>query len=48
MSEKPVLPPPAPNPRPRLTALRVVIWVVVGAIGLFLLASGLLGIIAKG
>ncbi len=48
MSEKPSLPLPAPNPRPRLTLLRVVIWVAVGAVGLFLLVSGLLGIIAKG
>ena len=48
MSEKPVLPPPGPNPRPRLTLLRVVVWVVVGGVGLFRLVSGLLGIVAKG
>ena len=35
-------------PKPKLTALRVLIWVVVAAIGLFLVISGIVGIITKG
>ena len=34
-------------PRP-ITPLRVLVWVVVGGIGVFLAVSGILGIIAKG
>lgn len=34
--------------RPRLTPLRVTIWIVVGAIGVYLVISGVVGILAKG
>ncbi|HTL40787.1 MAG TPA: hypothetical protein VL294_04890 [Pseudolysinimonas sp.] len=34
--------------KPRPTALRLTIWLVVGAIGVYLVVSGVLGIIAKG
>jgi hypothetical protein len=50
LGEPPVseLPPAVPPGRPRITALRVVIWIVVGGVGAFLLISGIIGIIAKG
>ena len=34
--------------KPRLTPLRLTIWLVVGAVGVYLVVSGVLGIIAKG
>ena len=34
-------------PRP-ITASRVTTWIVVGGIGVFLVVSGILGIVAKG
>jgi hypothetical protein len=34
--------------RTRLTVTRVVVWVVVGGIGLYLVIAGIAGIIAKG
>jgi hypothetical protein len=34
--------------RPRLTVTRVVVWVVVAGIGIYLLTAGIVGIIAKG
>lgn len=42
-----------PSPRdpgsgPRITPARITIWIVVGGIGVFLLVSGIVGIIAKG
>lgn len=43
------LPPsPPPNGRPPITTGRIAIWVIVGGIGVFLLVSGIVGIIAKG
>jgi hypothetical protein len=33
---------------PRITPPRIATWVVVGGIGVFLLVSGIVGIIAKG
>ena len=38
----------APDDKPRVTATRLIIWLVVGAIGVYLVVSGVLGIIAKG
>ena len=35
------------NP-PRLTATRIIIWLVVAGIGVYLLTAGIVGIIAKG
>ena len=43
----PPLPPKKPDPRVP-TWRRIAIWVVVGGVGLYLLISGILGIIAKG
>jgi hypothetical protein len=34
--------------RQRPTATRIAIWVIVGAVGIYLVVSGVLGIIAKG
>ena len=34
--------------KPKLTPTRVVIWIAVAAIGLYLVISGIVGIIAKG
>jgi len=43
------LPPPAGPPRRAvLTWRRVLVWVLVGGLGLFLVITGLVGIIAKG
>jgi hypothetical protein len=41
-------PPSEPARGPRITPTRVAIWIVVGGIGVFLLASGIIGMIAKG
>jgi len=41
--------PPGDDPKkPKLTPARIGIWVVVAAIGLYLVISGIVGIIAKG
>lgn len=34
--------------KPRLTTTRVVIWIAVAGIGLYLVISGIVGILAKG
>ncbi len=39
---------PEPRDRAKLTAMRIVIWVVVAAIGIALVVSGVVGILAKG
>jgi hypothetical protein len=41
--------PPGKDPeKPKITPTRIAIWVIVGGIGLFLLISGIVGIVAKG
>ncbi len=41
--------PPGHDPKkPRLTTTRIVIWIAVAGIGLYLVISGVVGIIAKG
>lgn len=47
---EPILPPSNPKPSgPKpITPLRIAIWISVGAVGIFLLVSGILGILAKG
>ncbi|HEY4153288.1 MAG TPA: hypothetical protein VGM38_08200 [Pseudolysinimonas sp.] len=41
--------PPGEDPKkPRLTTTRIVIWLVVAGIGLYLVISGIVGILAKG
>jgi hypothetical protein len=35
-------------PKPKLTATRIVIWLAVAAVGLYLVISGIVGILAKG
>ena len=42
------LPPQPGKEKPKITFNRIAIWVIVGGIGLFLLISGIVGIIAKG
>jgi hypothetical protein len=38
-----------PDDRPKKVSTgRMIVWIVVGAIGLYLVVSGVLGIIAKG
>ena len=45
----PPLPPSNKKPDPSVpTWRRVAIWVIVGGVGLYLLISGIVGIIAKG
>ena len=45
----PALPPSDEKPDPRIPSWRrIVIWVIVGGVGLYLVISGVLGIIAKG
>ena len=48
MSDPPPLPPASPPGRPRLSTRRIVVWVLVGGIGVFLFVSGVLGILEKG
>jgi hypothetical protein len=36
------------DPKPAVGPRRVTTWIVVGGIGVFLLASGIVGIVAKG
>jgi hypothetical protein len=33
---------------PKITPTRIVVWLVVGGIGLYLVISGIVGILAKG
>ncbi len=33
---------------PRITPARILVWIVVGGIGLYLVISGIVGILAKG
>ncbi len=40
--------PEPPRDRAKLTATRIIIWVVVAAIGIALVVSGVVGILAKG
>ncbi|CAN5544796.1 hypothetical protein BH09ACT4_BH09ACT4_21800 [soil metagenome] len=50
MSATPPAPkePAKPGDRKPLTWQRISIWIIVGGIGLYLVISGLLGVIAKG
>lgn len=48
MTQPPLLPPPTPPDRRKITPLRVLIWIAVAAVGVFLLVSGAMGILAKG
>ena len=49
-------PPPPPKlpldggdpKRPKLTTTRIVIWIAVAGVGLYLVISGIVGILAKG
>lgn len=34
--------------RPRITPTRVIVWVLVGGLGVYLVSAGALGIITKG
>jgi hypothetical protein len=34
--------------KPKLTTTRIVIWIAVAAVGLYLVISGIVGILAKG
>jgi ABC-type dipeptide/oligopeptide/nickel transport system permease subunit len=34
--------------KPKLTATRIAIWIAVAAVGLYLVISGIVGILAKG
>ena len=40
--------PPQNGGKPQLSTTRVVIWIVVAGIAIYLIASGVVGIIAKG
>jgi hypothetical protein len=44
MSDAPKL----PGEKPKITPTRILLWCIVGGVGLFLLISGIVGIIAKG
>lgn len=41
-------PRPRPGPSPTPTLARVVVWVVVGVLALFLIITGLIGVMQKG
>jgi hypothetical protein len=41
-------PDPTPEEKRRQLLIRIGVWVVVGAIGLYLVISGIVGILAKG
>ncbi|CAN5312617.1 hypothetical protein BH11ACT3_BH11ACT3_16950 [soil metagenome] len=47
MSDFPQLP-KKPGDKPAISFNRIAIWVIVGGVGLFLLISGIVGIVAKG
>ena len=40
--------PPGRGDKPKLSPTRVLVWIVVAAIGLYLVISGIVGILAKG
>jgi hypothetical protein len=40
--------PKRPDDKPAVSWQRVAVWVVVGGVGLFMVISGLIGMIAKG
>jgi hypothetical protein len=41
--------PPGNDPqKPKLTPTRIAIWIVIAGIGLYLVISGIVGILAKG
>lgn len=40
--------PPGDDKKPKLTPTRIVIWIAVAGIGLYLVISGIVGILAKG
>ncbi|HEU0205505.1 MAG TPA: hypothetical protein VFQ74_02290 [Pseudolysinimonas sp.] len=42
------LPPGGDPNKPKLTATRIVIWLAVAGAGLYLVISGIVGILAKG
>ena len=42
------LPPPPGGEKPKITTGRIAIWVIVAGIGLYLIITGVVGIIAKG
>ena len=49
MSDLPPLPPSNKPVDPRVPSWRrIVIWIIVGGVGLYLVISGILGILAKG
>ncbi len=41
-------PPKLPKDRGKFTGTRIVIWIVVGGVGIYLVITGIIGIIAKG
>lgn len=40
--------PRTPGEKPQISPARITVWIAVAGIGLFLLISGIVGIIAKG
>lgn len=40
--------PRTPGEKPQISPARITVWIAVGGIGVFLLVSGIVGIIAKG
>ncbi len=40
--------PQLPGGKPKLTTTRILIWVIVGGVAIYLIISGIVGIIAKG
>ena len=42
------LPPQPGGEKPKITSGRIAIWVIVAGIGLYLIVTGVVGIIAKG
>jgi hypothetical protein len=41
--------PPGQDPnKPKITTTRIVIWLVVGGVAVYLIISGIVGILAKG
>lgn len=48
MSLPPQKPQLTPEEKRRQLLVRVVVWIVVGGIGLYLVISGIVGILAKG
>lgn len=48
MSDSPIPGPERPRDRPPITPARITTWLVVGGIAVFLIVSGITGIVAKG